>query len=201
MKREKNKENAMKKIYSTIFTVPNLLTFYRLLLAPLLYLSLLEGMRDVCLLIFVLSGVSDLADGFFARRLGQISDLGKMIDPVADKLTYFFILLGLCQTTPSLSILLIALIVKESICSITSLLSIRISAHVNGARWHGKLCSTVLYLTVLLQLTPLHSIAPLRLLTLALSILCMAISCVFYVIEHVRVIQRSSRTITDLIKK
>ena len=58
----------MKKIYSTIFTVPNLLTFYRLLLAPLLYLSLLEGMRDVCLLIFVLSGVSDLADGFFCAK-------------------------------------------------------------------------------------------------------------------------------------
>lgn len=192
----------MPKKYSTVFTIPNLLTFYRLLLAPLLYLTLIEGMWDVCLLVFLLSGASDVADGFFARRLGQISDLGKIIDPVADKLTYFFILLGLCQVAKAMTVLLITLIVKESICSITSLLSIRLSEQIHGARWHGKLCASILYLTVFLQLTPLRSIAELRLITVAFSVLLLTISCVFYVMEHIRAMRRaSSRVVTDLIKK
>ena len=192
----------MKKIYGSIFTIPNLLTLYRLLLAPLLYLSLIEGMRDVCLLVFLLSGISDLADGFLARRLGQVSDLGKIIDPVADKLSYFFILLGLCQSIPIMNILLIALILKESLCSITSLLSIRISARIQGARRHGKLSSSILYLTVLLALTPLYENNLLRYLSVSLCVVCMAISCTFYVMEHIREILRfNSRTVTDLVKK
>lgn len=192
----------MSKAYTGIFTLPNLLTFYRLLLAPLLYLSLAEGMRDVCLLVFLLSAASDVADGLLARRLDQVSDFGKMIDPVADKLTYFFILLGLCRQNPEMTMLLIVLIVKESLCSITSLLAIRSSERIRGARLHGKINACVLFLTVLLQLTPLSSHLTLRYVSIALSILTMIISCFFYVKEHIETIRHSDvKSITDLIKK
>ena len=192
----------MKKIYKTIFTLPNLLTLYRLMLAPLLSLSLLQDRRDVCLLVFLLSGMSDLLDGFLARTLGQVSNLGKVIDPVADKLTYFFILLGLCQSTPAMNVLLIFLIIKESICSITSLFSIRICEHIHGARWHGKISALVLYLTVFCALIPSHPSSLILPVLLPISLALMTLSCTLYVIEHVRAIRHAGgRTMTDLINK
>ena len=101
-----------------------------------------------------------------------------------------------------MTLLLIVLIVKESICSITSLLSIRSSERIRGARWHGKVCACILYLSVFLQLTPLYTIDTLRSVSIVISTLSLAISCVFYVKEHIETIrQNAPRAVTDLIKK
>ncbi len=180
-----------------IFTIPNILTLYRLLLAPILYLSISEGMRDVTLLVFILSGVSDLLDGFFARHMGQVSDLGKILDPVADKLTYFFILLGLSEAVSYMRFLLIFLIIKESLCSITSLLSIRQGTQIHGARLHGKITSSILFATVLFHLlfvTLAEQVGPFL---VGLCLVSLAISCALYVREHIRAFRRARRSLTE----
>src|ERR1044071_2852240 len=85
---------------SSILTVPNLLTFLRMALIPVFASLLYYGYYDWALMVFVVAGVSDGVDGFIARRFKQESELGTILDPIADKLlmTTAFILL----TIPSM---------------------------------------------------------------------------------------------------
>ena len=85
-----------------IWTIPNLLSLMRIALVPLIvwsYLNLEDGVLAGCLL--VLSGATDIADGIIARRFNMISDLGKVLDPVADKLTQGAMLICLVALFPS----------------------------------------------------------------------------------------------------
>lgn len=68
--------------------LPNLLTGLRLFLVPVFLLLFLFNRQDLCAAVFLLSGFTDIADGYLARKLNCISDLGKLLDPIADKLTY-----------------------------------------------------------------------------------------------------------------
>lgn len=71
-----------------IQNLPNLLTGLRLLFVPLFVVFFLNGNPEICALLFILSGISDVADGCIARRWRCESNLGKILDPIADKLTY-----------------------------------------------------------------------------------------------------------------
>jgi len=75
--------NAAKKI----FTIPNAISIFRILLIPVFAWAYLRGRMLLALVIVALSGLSDKLDGTIARRTNTVSDLGKMLDPVADKLT------------------------------------------------------------------------------------------------------------------
>ena len=68
--------------------VPNLLSFLRIALVPVFILSFTSRKTKLCAVIFTISGLSDVADGFIARKFGCESNLGKILDPIADKLTY-----------------------------------------------------------------------------------------------------------------
>jgi len=69
-----------------IFTVPNIISFIRILLSPLFFLLFFFEFNFFGLIVFLIAAFSDFLDGFFARRLKQESKLGKFIDPFADKL-------------------------------------------------------------------------------------------------------------------
>jgi cardiolipin synthase len=70
-----------------IFTIPNMISFFRILLIPVFAWAYLKDYMIFALVIIVLSGVSDTVDGRIARKYNMISDFGKMLDPIADKLT------------------------------------------------------------------------------------------------------------------
>jgi cardiolipin synthase len=88
---------------SSILTIPNLLTFLRMILIPVLAILLVYGRFDWALFIFFIAGVSDGVDGFVARRFNQQSELGTILDPIADKLlmTTTFIILTLPGIFPT----------------------------------------------------------------------------------------------------
>ncbi|HEX8734482.1 MAG TPA: CDP-alcohol phosphatidyltransferase family protein, partial [Pyrinomonadaceae bacterium] len=82
---------------SSIITIPNLLTFLRMALIPVFASLLFYEYIGLALLTFLVAGISDGVDGFIARRFKQESELGTIIDPIADKLlmTTAFIILTL----------------------------------------------------------------------------------------------------------
>ena len=82
---------------SKVITVPNLLTFLRMALIPVFASLLFYGASGWALIVFFIAGVSDGVDGFVARRYKQESELGTILDPIADKLlmTTAFIILTL----------------------------------------------------------------------------------------------------------
>lgn len=82
-------------VSSRIFTVPNCLSFLRLALVPVFLVLIISGEDALALLTLVVSSVTDYLDGLIARRFNQISRLGQLLDPAADRLFIFATLIGL----------------------------------------------------------------------------------------------------------
>ncbi|MBA2606377.1 MAG: CDP-alcohol phosphatidyltransferase family protein [Acidobacteriota bacterium] len=87
---------------SNIITIPNLLTFLRMALIPVFAILLYYGQSGWALMTFLVAGISDGVDGFVARRFNQQSELGTILDPIADKLlmTTAFIIMTLPNVFP-----------------------------------------------------------------------------------------------------
>ena len=101
--------------------------------------------------LLALSGISDTADGYIARRFNMVSDLGKIIDPVADKLTQAAMLLCLLTRYPLMLLPLLLLTFKEISTGIMSLIVIRKTGLVMSADWHGKVTTGLLYAMMLIS--------------------------------------------------
>lgn len=132
-----------------ILTIPNLLSAFRVLLVPViawLYCGRADYYLAACLL--VLSGATDIADGFIARHFHMVSDLGKILDPIADKLTQAVMLGCLLTRFSTIWWLLGVLVVKETVMAIMGLVVIRRTGAVYSAAWHGKLATCVLYAVI-----------------------------------------------------
>ena len=144
----------MKTLFNgKILTIPNLLSALRILLIPFFMWSFLrrEDMTATVILLAA-SGLTDVLDGFIARRFHMISDFGKALDPLADKLTQFAMLCCLVLRFPRLLWLIIVLGVKESFVASTQLLVLHRTEMVLGSEWHGKLTTVLLYAVMLLHL-------------------------------------------------
>ncbi len=165
-----------------IFTIPNIISFIRLLIIPFFAICYfsdnIENRYAVCIAIIVISGLSDIVDGFIARKFNMVSDLGKILDPIADKLTQVVILLCLCINHPSLLVMFGVLFLKELLTLFAAIYVLSNGTKPISARWWGKLSTIVIFLTmfytILLDLFDISRI-PLYLLTFA-SIVCMIIS-------------------------
>lgn len=83
------------QVSSRILTVPNILSFVRLALVPVFLVLVIEGEDVLALIVLVVSSVTDFLDGLLARRLNQVSRLGQLLDPAADRLFIFATLIGL----------------------------------------------------------------------------------------------------------
>lgn len=173
-----------------ILTVPNMLSFLRLCLIPVI-VWLYLGSKDyvMTLLVLLLSAFTDVVDGIIARKFNMVSDFGKAFDPVADKLTQTAMLFCLVSRFPYMRFPLLLLVFKEGITGIVALISIRKSGTVKGAVWHGKLTTVALYLMMSVHLIWFD--IP-RTVSLCLVGICMGImlmSFVLYGLSHVKTIK------------
>jgi len=82
-------------VSSRIATVPNALSFFRLLLIPVFLVLLLTHEYLTALITLVVSSATDFVDGFVARKFNQVSRVGQLLDPAADRLFIFSTLIGL----------------------------------------------------------------------------------------------------------
>ena len=74
------------KVFARVWTVPNVLTMLRLALVPVFVVLFVSGHPKAALAVFIAASLTDLLDGYLARKLNQITDFGKLFDPLADKL-------------------------------------------------------------------------------------------------------------------
>lgn len=78
-----------------ILTIPNILSFIRLALVPVFLVLVIAGHDALALIVLAFSSVSDFLDGLIARRFQQVSRIGQLLDPAADRLFIFAALIGL----------------------------------------------------------------------------------------------------------
>lgn len=142
-----------------VFTIPNILSLFRLTLIPVyvdIYLNA-AAIQDYFLAgsILTVSCLTDMIDGFIARRFHMISTLGKILDPVADKLTQFTLTVCLSIRYPVLRIVLVLFVIKESFQCIVGFLYLHKGKMLSGALPAGKVCTTVLFVSfIILVLLP-----------------------------------------------
>ena len=134
---------------SQIWSIPNLISLFRLLLIPLMVGLYGEGRTIAALIVFGVSAASDIADGQIARRFGQVTDLGKMLDPLADKLTQGAALACVATAHPQLFFLLGFMAMKELVQAAIGAHSIKRTGQVVSAMWYGKLCTVVTTLSLM----------------------------------------------------
>lgn len=83
------------EVGTQIFTVPNLLSFARLILVPVFLVLVIAGEDLLALVVLIISSATDFLDGLLARSLNQVTRLGQLLDPAADRLFIFAALIGL----------------------------------------------------------------------------------------------------------
>lgn len=142
-----------------ILTVPNMLSIFRLVLIPVYVLIYLNATEPVHYYIaggiLAVSCLTDLIDGQIARRFNMISTVGKVLDPLADKLTQFTLAICLAVQYPVVWIMVCLIFVKEIFQLIAGIVAFRKGKMLKGALFAGKICTTVLFLSlIILVLTP-----------------------------------------------
>lgn len=136
-----------------ILTIPNVLSFLRLIFAAvfvMLYKNDNTFSENIpAIIVLAISGLTDFFDGRIARRFGMISELGKILDPIADKVTEAVIAICLLEKYRIMIALLGTFIVKELFMSICGIVVIKKTGINNGAKWYGKVSTFAFYLCVL----------------------------------------------------
>lgn len=177
-----------------ILTIPNLLSVFRLLLIPaIVWAYCIQKSNELAAALLVLSGLTDLLDGWIARRFHMISDLGKALDPVADKLTQIAMLICLVTQHSSMLLPLILLVIKEIAAAIQGLLVIHKTGEVHGADWHGKISTTLLYAMMTMHILWVHIPAWLSHLSIGLCTAMILYSCVMYTMKNLRLMRQHER--------
>lgn len=172
------------------FTIPNMLSMVRLCLIPLfMWLYCVRKDSLWTALVLVLSGLTDIADGYIARHFNMVSDVGKALDPIADKITQGAMLLALITQFPLMKIPFALLLVKEAIVGIGSLVVIHKTDEVHGAVWHGKITTALLYSTMILHLLWPWMPKVLSNGTIIACVIMLLVSLVLYTVRNVKAYQ------------
>ena len=176
-----------------IITIPNILSFFRLCLIPVIvWLYTVKQDHFLTLIILVLSGVTDIVDGIIARKCNMISDFGKAFDPVADKLTQMAMLFCLVSRFPYMMIPFVLLVVKEVFTGITALITIKRTNTVKGAVWHGKLTTIALYSMMAIHLLWYNIPRAVSLILVGICIGIMLMSFILYAIQNIKAIKNKT---------
>ncbi|NLY44196.1 MAG: CDP-diacylglycerol--glycerol-3-phosphate 3-phosphatidyltransferase [Clostridiaceae bacterium] len=132
--------------------IPNILTMFRFMLIPafiFVFFSKLEYNYLISALIFIFAGITDVLDGHIARRYNMVTDCGKLMDPLADKLMQLTVIFCLAYKglVPRWAIYII--LVKEILMVLGSILLYK-DEIVVSASWYGKASTVMFYLAIII---------------------------------------------------
>lgn len=136
-----------------LFSIPNLLSMFRLILIPVYIYIYRNATRQedyyLAGAILAVSCLTDLVDGFVARHFNMITTLGKLLDPLADKMTQLALTICLSMRYPILRPVLVLFLVKEFFQLFAAIVNFRKGKALDGALMAGKVCTTVLFLSMI----------------------------------------------------
>jgi len=171
-----------------IFTIPNFMSMFRLVLLPFVIWAYWKMQYDIAAGLVLLSALTDILDGVIARKFDMVSDLGKMLDPICDKLTQAVLLICLVTRYSYVWIVFGLLAAKELSMLVLGGIAVKRRETVHSAKWYGKLCTVVLE-GVMIVLILFHNIPePWAILMLTLCSAVMVFSLIMYAIFFLRLI-------------
>lgn len=181
-----------------LFTIPNLMGYFRIILIPI-FMAVYIGADSradyiAAAVILGISGLTDCFDGKIARHLNMITEWGKVLDPVADKLTQAAVFISLSFRYPTMRYLVILFVVKEMFMGIMGAIMLKKGSMMDGARWYGKLCTAVLYgaMVILLLVVDLSYFAAGLIISICIIMNIFSFAC--YIVYYARVLMNKPVT-------
>lgn len=146
----------MEKKVNNNLNIPNALSFFRMLLIPVFIVFYMMADKTDCIYYvyaasaLILSGLTDLFDGVIARKFNQITELGKILDPIADKLTQMAVVICVAIKMKSviLGCALMIFVVKEILMLIGGFIILKNKIVIQGSQWYGKVATAVFYVVM-----------------------------------------------------
>ena len=137
--------------------IPNILTLSRFVLIPFIIVSLVCNKYLIAFILLTISGLTDVLDGFIARKFNFITDFGKLIDPLADKATQLSILITLSLKTtssgePIIPIWILFIIFIKEFMMIAGASFLYGKDLVVSSKWYGKLATVLFYVAIVFSL-------------------------------------------------
>lgn len=140
-------------LFDNVWTVPNALSFIRILIVPAFAVLFVKGKTIASATLLLVSGLSDFIDGKIARRFNQVSELGKMLDPIADKLTQVTLAVLLFwkfftandTNLRAFAWVFLLFIVKELIMLVGGAVMLALGIRPGAAELWGKIATFVFY--------------------------------------------------------
>ncbi len=130
-------------------SIPNIMGYFRIVLVPIymiLYFNYFNGgIYWPVITVIIVSGLTDFLDGKVARKFNMITEWGKMLDPIADKITLGAIVISLSFKYSTIIPMVILYILKEGYMGVVGLIAIKKGHKVEGALWYGKVCTFATY--------------------------------------------------------
>ena len=131
--------------------VPNALTVVRFLLIPVIVIACAAGEYIWAIAILTLSGLTDVLDGTIARKYNLISDFGKLMDPLADKLTQISLLTTL-TLKDIIPLWILVIVVLKEFCMVSGASFLYGKELVVSSKWYGKLATVLFYVAMVISL-------------------------------------------------
>ena len=130
-------------------TVPNALSLMRIVVVLPFVMSVIYDDYITAVAILIISGVTDFLDGIIARKFNQVTELGKMLDPTADKITLVAVMVCVGIKFPEVYPFMIILIAKELIMLAGGAVLISMEQRPPAAKWYGKAATAVFYVSII----------------------------------------------------
>ncbi len=140
-----------------LIKLPNILCYVRFLLIPFFVILYIRAVSPSDYLkagiIVFISGLTDFLDGFIARKFNMITDFGKLIDPLADKLTQAALIFVMVVKIKWMFLLLILFVLMQLFLLVAGIVMLRKGTKLNGAKWFGKVSTTIFYAVMLVLIS------------------------------------------------
>ena len=191
--------NARKEI----FTIPNILSMIRIALiiaVVVVFFLPFENHYLIAGILLIVSGVTDILDGFIARTFNMITPLGKALDPFADKLTQFAVLI--CLATFNLLILIpfSILVVRDAFMFFTGVSIFKKTHETFSAKWYGKVATLYTYTLMCAMLvfkTQLDEIQWLLITLIIIDAVLIGFSFLMYAIRNIRELKKEDPQVEE----
>ena len=131
--------------------IPNILTIFRFILIPFIIVNLIYNNYIAAFVIFTISGLTDILDGFIARKYNFITNFGKLIDPLADKCTQI-LTLGTMAFKDIIPMWIIIVVIAKEVIMIAGASFLYGKELVVSSRWYGKLATVLFYIAIVFSL-------------------------------------------------
>lgn len=132
--------------------IPNYLTIIRLILVPIIFALILYEHYTMAIIVYIIANLTDVLDGFIARKFNLISDFGKLMDPLADKITQVGTILALILKRIIPFWILIIISLKEITMIVVASVLFKKKIVTVHSKWYGKAATVLLFIAIVFTL-------------------------------------------------